>query len=661
MAELNPDPVVTEVKDVRSDDLAALDRVLTDFKESENVRSPIEKEWDEYYALYRSKLRVGSKYPLISRSFIPLAHSFVETVTPFLVDSVFDDRQFILGIGQRPEDAKSADTIGKFVNWQMLFPVKYGSKLTDTIRAACIYGTAWQRTILRITYQPDFNPEVEKRVEAQAQGDALIGAPIDLLDQQPAEEPEESANPDTVKRGGATRRKIYEGPDVDYISNYDVYPDHAATEVTNMRYLIHREVVPMSRLKEMEYGPDGEKILKNLDKIPHTISENALTDVKSERLASQGPNGRGTLSQDSHETDREDRLVEVLNFWTPTWMIKIANRKAVLYNDANPYRRIPFTCFRPLKDPDFLYGMGYIELMRSIQKTANVMLNQHLDNVNLVLNPMAKVRRGTGIGTKTIAHRPGGIIHVQNPDDITPYVQPDITGSALNNIGNMINYAEMVTGVNDFFRGEEPKFSRTPASGISLLQKASGRRFSVPVRSLQDSIQDVVGQIHTINSDFTLATPYARYMGLDKVEYPRVDRHMLESTFLDFRPIGKASNGNPDVLVQIMKELDAAWAERPELGTDGRRQLMLTILDKLGIPNMVQIIPNTPPVPPGTPPGGIPGLVGPPPGGQGPPSIEELLAQVRGGGQAAPGAPLEVISQPPSPTNPGGARTINFQ
>jgi len=619
------DPVEEAAKTFRNDDDMAMSRVLDDFDASQATReNDFDTAWDRYHRNWRGKIKKTAQYPLVSTSFIPITHTFVETMVPFFMDAVYDERRFIIGVGQTPEDEENAKLVGKYQNYQFTQRIKYGEKLTDTIRAMLIYGTAWQKVFYDVSSRPFFSPmpkEERERREGQFQKD-----------------------------GKKERLKYFDGPNVEYVSPYDVYPDFGATEVENMRFLVHEYRVPLSKLKEMERGKDDKVILKNLDQVAATQLPEEYTEKFIGRLESQGRGGGRSNStiEMSDEDQREDSLVQILDWWSPTWLIRVVNRKVVIFNGPNPlpFKGIPFVQFVATREPGFLYGIGIPEIIESPQNVVNVLQNQKLDNVNFILNPPTKVRRTAAINTKQLVSRPGGFIFVNNPDDVTAHVMQDVTGTALANINDMIRHAQDASGVLDLFRGEQPATSRFPASGISLLQKASGRRFTLTVKQINRAITKIIGMAHAIDGEFTTGDRVARVIGADGTveEYPTVSGALLGETLVDFFPLGKAANGNPDILLEQLSLLDERWAGRPQLGASGQGELMKSILELAQVPNRNLIIPDQPPQPEVQQ--GVPG----------PPDLN-ALPQPGAQGQAG-AAPVEIISQPPSATNTGGNRTI---
>ncbi len=626
------DPMIMDISEIMSDDGKALSMVCQDFKDAEIQRQPFENAWNEYYRGWKNKLKLPPGYPLNSRMFMPLIHPYVETMVPFMMDSLFDDRRMVFGFGREETDQAGADLSAKLLNYQMLSRMNYETELEKTFRGEMVYGTAWQKVFWLNQTQADFRKDEKGRQSVVK-----------------------------FNEGRWKRQQVFDDPMAKYISTYSLYPDMANHEVNDMRFMIHRYFVPFSKLKSAERAPgkDGEVWLKNLKDIASTGIPETPTFIDDHKT-SQGRKSTGYPTEDFHtfENNRVDKMVEVLDWWSGSWLVRVVNRKVVIYNGPNPwpFQRIPFVKFVPTKDPESLYGMGVAEVLQSLQNAINMTVNQRQDNVNYILNRMWKVVRSAHINFDDLVSRPGGYIEVNQLSDIEPLVTQDVTQNAIAVVNDFIRFAELATGITDLFRGEEPGSSRFPATSVALLQRSSGRRFGLPVRGNRQSIVEVMGMLHELNSEYVTGERVARIVGVDGgVEFPRIDEALLRETYADFIPVGKAAGGNRDVMLRTLQEIDQSWSERPELGQNGRRELMQRIMALADVPAIGKVVPTPEPQAAGANP------------------LAELLESVRGrlGAGGAPlsptpspdqvgGAPAEVVGVPPGPgaQAPGGNREL---
>lgn len=625
------DPAILDIRNMR-DDKKALRMIIDDFEESRHAKASREKDWERYYWQWRGKLRITGKYPLLSRSVLPLSHAHIETMVPFLVDALYDKRHFISGIGQEPQDATNAVLIGKYTNYQFTYLMKFIFPLVDAVRASLIFGTSWIKTSMTTQAQiflEDLKPEEMRNVRGQM-----------------------------IKTAGTWRRIIYNGPRATYESPFSVFPDHANHEVDDMRYLIHKYDMPESTLFSQAFDSKGEPLLKNLELIANTKHPDpGRSEEKGGLEAAHSTTGPGHGSESFTTTQRDsrvkDRMAEVIDWWSPHWTGKIINREVLVFNKPNPIAQIPFTKLVPVRDPGFLYGFGVCESMNSLQNVINIMHNQRIDIVNLLMNPQWKVRRGASINTKQHISRPGAVIKVNHPDDVMPLIAQDTTPNIVAHIKDLISISEMTTGVMDFFRGEQPE-ERLSGAGINLIQKASARRFKLQIEGYHQNLIDIVGKVHFLNQKFIDPDDgrVARVIGIDgAIDFTgEITGKMFRETFIDFRPMGKASGGNPEVMATILQQLDQQWEAR--LTSGQRKRLMQTIVDLLDVPNLVDFLNEEEQIEEAQ--------------AGGPPDVQQLLRQAGGGGGPGglvgpQGAPLDVVNSLPSRTNPGGNNLIRIR
>ena len=241
---------------------------------------------------------------------------------------------------------------------------------------------------------------------------------------------------------------------------------------------------------------------------------------------------------------------------------------------------------------------------------------------------------------------------------------PDVTQNAMSNLRELMSWVEMGTGIQEFFRGEPPDTSRFPASGISLLLRATTGRFKMTTASYFESLKKVIAMTHEINKKYLDPKIMARFSSREGFKFPEISKDKFNSTFLDLIPVGKASSGNPDFLLQKLVELSRDWQQKPHVN---QKALDQTVLELAGMNNIAEIIPDKPPTP-AEGAGEVP-VEGEPPAGGTDALLEMLggLAEGQGGEQPIPfpgegggeGQPITPLALQPTATDTGGSRMIS--
>ncbi len=626
------EPASAEAREFKGRDAHALSVAKREFEQVRGDQDSYRRLWNDNYDRWRLKLRLpttAAANHFRSRATVPTVHGFIEQMVPFFYEALFDDHQFISGWAHREQEVEEARTIGQIHNYNYIYPMEYGTKvLPKTLRGSLLYGTAWE------LYQPFFASQVDVQSKKVSKEDQ---EKIDAGELDP---------PVQTPRG--VRWPYYKGAKATSVSTYDVFPDRAFQEVDQMRSLYHREITSMGELFDREFNEDGTPFLKNLKELAQTSMPGDAADDVGERIEAQSKEGHSNPLDDHTERDRTDRLAELIYRWTDTWLIIMGNRAVVIYNGPlpAPFKEIPLVATRPTQDPESFYGMAVTEVMKTLSKIIDIILNQHLDNNNKRINPPFLLRRAGNILTSQLTLAPGSYIHQNNQGDVERLEIPDSTANAFTNIGQLTAMLSEGTGVQDFFRGIQPDTSRFPATGINLLMQATTGRLKLMTKMMNGSIMKGVAMSHEIAKEMIDEDVVARYAGPQGLKFPTIGKDKFKSTYLDLITTGKASSLNPDFIVSQMLQLFPLLQNDPLTDPLSLRYALWSLMS---LPNAVNMMR--------------------------PDKLKEFEAQQRAqgaqggapgaaaGGPAPPPAPgipdvqagPEIVV-PPSPTNPGGPR-----
>jgi hypothetical protein len=125
---------------------------------------------------------------------------------------------------------------------------------------------------------------------------------------------------------------------------------------------------------------------------------------------------------------------------------------ALLRSEFNPLSMRDVVPVIYLHDPDILYGIGVCELTESLQDEVTTLHNMRLDGTTLAMQKVWAARRGLGLKDEEIS--PLAVIEMDDPhQDLNVIAFPDVAPSCLN--GEMVakDYADKVTGANDYMAG----------------------------------------------------------------------------------------------------------------------------------------------------------------------------------------------------------------
>lgn len=155
------------------------------------------------------------------------------------------------------------------------------------------------------------------------------------------------------------------------------------------------------------------------------------------------------------------------------------NPKGLVYLPYN----MPFGDMKYITWPKEYYGMGIPETIEQLQRDKNLVRSQHRENVDLALNAVLKVRRDALIDYENLEIYPTAIIPVNNPDDVTPLIIPDMTTQSVLPIEDKIEKdMERALGQSRYGMGLEPPHARETATTVLRLQQASFARMDTQIK-----------------------------------------------------------------------------------------------------------------------------------------------------------------------------------
>lgn len=228
-------------------------------------------------------------------------------------------------------------------------------------------------------------------------GDGILKGP--MLDER--ERPKYAPDPNTGQWSNVGAPS-YE-PYIECVDNWDVYPDMAARDWDDVRYVYQRHVMPRHDLMELAKREDfsGESILEYVAarRSGDVVEREHDSELRSlgERSGVSEQNGRyellefwGSVSvedllQDVPEvSDEVDGLEEV---WVNLWLLG----PLVIKVDVDPMpgqRRHPYYAFSMYKDRTSIFADGASAMLRHDQAMTNAATNAMFDNAAVASGPM---------------------------------------------------------------------------------------------------------------------------------------------------------------------------------------------------------------------------------------------------------------------------------
>ena len=436
------------------DDKKLLERVLKDFSDSESFHQEQQVKWKEYYKMYRSRHEDSEIRKNRSSLFIPYVFAIIETITPRAVKAVIANKPFLAVQPNEQYQAGKAKAIEALIQHQLETRINFVRIITDWLKDVLIYGTGVVRTSWKT------KTAVRKRRQMLPYFDEETGEILTI----PQEVEEEMT--------------IYDAPDIDNVDLFDLYVEPHAKNIDAAGYCIQRLNISEETLEEM---------------VEQEYYDESVTKYLKSMKDGDGEVGGWQISEDSFGAKQKAEALgmgigtelpkfEVLEYWTNDHVVAVLNREIIIKNEPNPYyhNQKPFVVAVDIPVTNEFYGIGEIENLQDLQLELNTLRNQRIDNVSITLNAMWKVLRHADVDVDQLESRTGGVVYVDDMDDIEPLRFDNVTGQAYEEAGTIQKDMDNTSGVYDYARGRTTD-RRETATTANILTSSANERFDMKI------------------------------------------------------------------------------------------------------------------------------------------------------------------------------------
>jgi len=483
--------------------------IVNRFNIAATARSTREDKFLRWYKLYRSYIEAKDNNK--ANLFIPYTFGVIETVTPRIIGALFASRPYVSVVPLKAETVDNAKVLETLLDYQLTQKINIIEIATSWVKEALIYGTS----ILKVGWDYE---------EAEVWVDEPIASfmGMDIM-------------PRRVKKVAA----IKDDPLVEHIDLWDFYVDPNGKTIDDAEYCIHKPYVSIAYLKRME----ELGVFKNIDKVIKRINKDGqMYEIAGETQPYETGASDRLSSIGMQDVQKTDGKVELLEYWQDDRVVVIANRSIVIRNEENPYhhRKKPFVRLVDIPVPHEFYGIGEIEPIEHLQYELNSLRNQRMDNINLIINNMWKILRGADINPKQLVSRPGGIIEVDEMNDIEALPMTDVTGQSVEQaIENVRRDIDNANGVYDYARGETTD-RRETATTASILSTAANERFKLKITLIEDiGIRRLASLLIQLDQQYIDTNRCVYILGENGTNYKDVSPQDIRGQF-DVMPLGSS-------------------------------------------------------------------------------------------------------------------------
>lgn len=578
----------------------ALTKLIERIEAAENHRDKRYRDrWAAYYKMWRNivdELKDNKGKPIKDRSNIsvPYVFTMMETVLPRLVESIFAARpyvrvkgvpisrqqykqvmdQFAQQQGQQEQAVMpwtaAAEKMETLLDYQMNVPFDIQDIFHTGLKIMALYGTTvaytgWkykERTVIRKQLEPVLGEDEKPITEAN-------GTPV--TDWQPVE----------------VNEKEYDDPEVKFLDIGLFFVDPDAEDIDGARFAGHQEFMTKEEI-DAEAERDGDKI--DWKKVPKEAKKNEAREYRDSVI------GIPLVDNDVFEHSDTDRLYEVIRYWEDDRCVKIINRGYLWKDEENPFwhKKKPYDKDVYTKDPGQFYGIGLVEVMYDQQFELNAERNQRIDYRSYSLRRMFKVRRGADINRNQLQVRQGGVVEVDEMDDLDTLDMPPISGDSFNQEMQIKQDMRDATGAQDVVMGAMQ--NADTATGTMTRDNNAAMRFKLIISSVEKRLLVAVSRkMIQLNQQLIDDIRLLPVFEQDDAEWPEIAPEDIQGEFhLTAAGSSVEPMANKEAYKQRMVELYGIAASDPfyQMYPEKRRNLLKMVFESFDIQNTDDLLPS---------------------------------------------------------------------
>ncbi|MFA5961920.1 MAG: hypothetical protein WC848_04525 [Parcubacteria group bacterium] len=454
-----------------SEELALIEKWKKRFTRAENYLRPYRAKWLRMYKLYRA-YQEKMNYAYKTRLMPPIAFQIVETVASRMITAKRKTR--VLPREKKDVNSKSVQAWDDLVNYD--FDVmKLQKKLPRWVKSAITFGNG----IAMVSWLTD---------ESIDHDDPFL-AICDLWDILPAPETEdlEEDCPWLIRRILKSKSKIEReekarGDNALY-ENVNFLQPKQIDDWKQERYDIN--IKKMGQIQSAESRVQGDSVIK--------------------------------ISSEKYEREKLIEVWECYDFEEGK-LITLGNREILMRNDENPYQEVNHgRIFLNLYDHEVnweLWAIGHIEPVETTIVEIADLRNQRMDDVILMLDPVIKIRKDSGISKNDIIFAPGAKWELRKMDDVVVERLPDISLMGVNEERMLHEEIEKTLAISEYVQGV-PKSSSEPLGKVAMLIGQSNLRLSSFAQNLSETLTRLANILIEMNQEFIEENKLYRVVGDD--------------------------------------------------------------------------------------------------------------------------------------------------
>lgn len=152
------------------------------------------------------------------------------------------------------------------------------------------------------------------------------------------------------------------------------------------------------------------------------------------------------LDSQSTSKDPLEQPLEYIEYATRNRTIGVLQRRITIRNQANERNKLPARSCAFVDVLGSAWGFGIARLLSGEQRFQQGVVNNWIDSLSLILNPVYQLLKGIGPGTQNIPISPGKVI--TESGELKPLITPDVSVTAMAAIESSESRATKRVGAN---------------------------------------------------------------------------------------------------------------------------------------------------------------------------------------------------------------------
>ena len=436
--------------------------------------------WKKCLKQYRS--RKVAKDEGRSNIFVPYTFMQVEVIKSRIAESLFSSKPFITVLPREDNDTELAEHVQSLLSWQFTDRMDIERIFSEHLLAdIAIFGTGISYTgWLTKKRKTKHRGKVNRELTYPDSGAIVMGEdgmPV-IVEMTEVVEDEETD---------------YDDPIVQKIDLFDFYTDPMSSDIRNARFCGHREWLSKEAIKDLEETA-GWSV--NWDSVH---ADDTVTGGK--RIRADIGSGKDVGEDESTE---ENGMYKVTHYWEDNRHVVIVGDSVCALDEENPFwhgmKPYDKCCYVTLSGE--FYGMGIPEILFDLQAELNTNRNQRIDYMSMALRRMWKLRRGCGLTARDLIWKQGGVIQVEEMDDVQEIQVSPLPASAFSHEEGVKQDMRDATGCHDIIMGLGYSANETATTTMTKDNNASIRFKDVVKAVVQDLLVPIAKKCVSLDQQF---------------------------------------------------------------------------------------------------------------------------------------------------------------